>query len=90
VDVDPTNDQLVGDRYITTAWGRDYTDVPPVKGVIFTRGDRQDLRVAVDVIRLSDPAAPRDPAPPRAPALPADPAPPSDPARPSDDESEPA
>ncbi len=54
VDVDPTNDQLVDDRYITTAWGRDYTDVPPVKGVIFTRGDRQDLRVAVDVLRVPD------------------------------------
>jgi transglutaminase-like putative cysteine protease len=55
VDVDPTNDQLVDHRYITTAWGRDYTDVPPVKGVIFTRGDRQDLRVAVDVLRVVDP-----------------------------------
>jgi transglutaminase-like putative cysteine protease len=54
VDVDPTNDQLVDDRYITTAWGRDYTDVPPVKGVIFTRGDRQDLRVAVDVLRVPE------------------------------------
>jgi transglutaminase-like putative cysteine protease len=54
VDVDPTNDQLTDDRYITTAWGRDYTDVPPVKGVIFTRGDRQELRVSVDVVRLPD------------------------------------
>jgi transglutaminase-like putative cysteine protease len=60
VDVDPTNDQLVDDRYITTAWGRDYTDVPPVKGVIFTRGDRQDLRVAVDVIRVRDIEPPPD------------------------------
>lgn len=60
VDVDPTNDQLVDDRYITTAWGRDYTDVPPVKGVIFTRGDRQDLRVAVDVVRVPTPSAPTD------------------------------
>lgn len=55
VDIDPTNDQLIDDRYITTAWGRDYTDVPPVKGVIFTRGDRQDLRVSVDVLRMPDP-----------------------------------
>jgi len=54
VDVDPTNDQLVDDRYITTAWGRDYTDVPPVKGVIFTRGDRQELRVSVDVLRIPE------------------------------------
>jgi transglutaminase-like putative cysteine protease len=54
VDVDPTNDQLVDDRYVTTAWGRDYTDVPPLKGVIFTRGDRQDMRVSVDVMPLDD------------------------------------
>ncbi|MDT7629485.1 MAG: hypothetical protein QOI50_1415 [Pseudonocardiales bacterium] len=55
VDVDPTNDQLVNDRYVTTAWGRDYTDVPPLKGVIFTEGDVQDLRVSVDVIPVDDP-----------------------------------
>ncbi|MDT7584587.1 MAG: hypothetical protein QOE32_2137 [Pseudonocardiales bacterium] len=55
VDVDPTNDQLVNDRYVTTAWGRDYTDVPPLKGVIFTQGDVQDLRVSVDVIPVDDP-----------------------------------
>lgn len=54
VDIDPTNDQLVDDRYITTAWGRDYTDVPPVKGVIFTRGDHQELRVSVDVVRVPE------------------------------------
>ncbi len=65
IDLDPTNDQPVDDRYVTTAWGRDYTDVPPVKGVIFTRGDRQVLRVSVDVLRLDpadDPAdAPSEP-----------------------------
>jgi transglutaminase-like putative cysteine protease len=55
VDVDPTNDQLVNDRYVTTAWGRDYTDVPPLKGVIFTEGDVQDLRVSVDVVPVDDP-----------------------------------
>jgi transglutaminase-like putative cysteine protease len=54
-DVDPTNDQLVNDRYVTTAWGRDYTDVPPLKGVIFTQGDVQEMRVSVDVIPVPDP-----------------------------------
>jgi transglutaminase-like putative cysteine protease len=54
VDVDPTNNQLVNDRYITTAWGRDYGDVPPLKGVIFTEGTSHDLEVVVDVIRLPD------------------------------------
>jgi transglutaminase-like putative cysteine protease len=50
--VDPTNDQWVGDRYVTVAWGRDYADVPPVKGVIFTEAKRSTLRVAVDVAPL--------------------------------------
>lgn len=56
VDIDPTNDQFVGDRYITTAWGRDYGDVAPLKGIIFTDGDTDRLRVSVDVRRV-DPAA---------------------------------
>jgi len=47
--VDPTNDQWAGDRYVTVAWGRDYGDVPPVKGIIFTDATRSTLRVAVDV-----------------------------------------
>ena len=32
IDVDPTNDRFVNDRYVTTAWGRDYGDVPPDRG----------------------------------------------------------
>ena len=52
VDVDPTNDRLVDDDYVVTAWGRDYTDVPPLKGVIFTESTKSTLKVAVDVIRL--------------------------------------
>lgn len=52
VDIDPTNDQFVGDRYVTTAWGRDYGDVAPLKGVIFTDGDTQSLQVNVDVRRV--------------------------------------
>jgi len=55
VDVDPTNRQFVDDRYVTTAWGRDYADVPPLKGVIFTRGLEHELDVVVDVVRLDDP-----------------------------------
>lgn len=47
--VDPTNDQWVDDRYVTVAWGRDYADVPPVKGVIFTEAKRSTLKVEVDV-----------------------------------------
>ena len=51
VDFDPTNRQLVNDRYVVTAWGRDYSDVPPFKGVIFTEGTKHDLEVLVDVVR---------------------------------------
>lgn len=47
--VDPTNDQWVDDRHVTLAWGRDYADVPPVKGVIFTEAKRSALTVEVDV-----------------------------------------
>jgi transglutaminase-like putative cysteine protease len=52
IDLDPTNDQVVDEQYVVTAWGRDYTDVPPLKGVIFTESTKSSMRVAVDVIRL--------------------------------------
>jgi transglutaminase-like putative cysteine protease len=51
-DFDPTNDQFVDDRYIVTAVGRDYSDVPPLKGVIITDAKESTLDVSVDVIRL--------------------------------------
>jgi transglutaminase-like putative cysteine protease len=54
VDVDPTNRQLVNDRYVTTAWGRDYSDIPPLKGVIYTNGLEHELDVTVDVVRLEE------------------------------------
>ena len=52
LDVDPTNDQFVGDRYVVTAYGRDYGDVPPLGGVIYTEGTTQELTVAVDVVSI--------------------------------------
>lgn len=51
VDFDPTNDRIPMDKHITTAWGRDYTDISPLKGIIFG-GGRHTLKVAVDVRRL--------------------------------------
>ncbi|MCW2747994.1 MAG: hypothetical protein JWP10_1136 [Nocardioidaceae bacterium] len=51
--VDPTNDQWANDRYVTVAWGRDYGDVPPVKGVIFTEAKESTLKVTVDVAPLA-------------------------------------
>jgi transglutaminase-like putative cysteine protease len=52
VDFDPTNDQFVDDRYIVTAVGRDYADVPPLRGVIVTDARKSTMQVSVDVTRL--------------------------------------
>jgi transglutaminase-like putative cysteine protease len=52
IDLDPTNNQAADASYVVTAWGRDYTDVPPLKGVIFTESAGSTLTVAVDVIRV--------------------------------------
>ncbi len=54
IEVDPTNRQLANDRYVVVGWGRDYNDVPPLKGVIFTEGTKHDLEVLVDVIPLDE------------------------------------
>jgi transglutaminase-like putative cysteine protease len=54
VDIDPTNDQFVTGRYVTTAFGRDYGDVPPMNGVIYTEGKTEKLEVTVDVVALGD------------------------------------
>ena len=53
LDVDPTNDRFAGDRHLVTAYGRDYGDVPPLGGVIYTEGGTEDLAVAVDVVPVS-------------------------------------
>ena len=50
VEFDPTNNLLPTDKHITIAFGRDYQDVAPIKGIIFSSGD-QILDVKVDVIR---------------------------------------
>jgi transglutaminase-like putative cysteine protease len=53
VDIDPTNDQFVNGRYIVTAYGRDYRDVPPMNGVIYTEGKTDSLKVVVDVVAVA-------------------------------------
>lgn len=52
IDIDPTNDQFTNGRYIVTAHGRDYSDVPPMNGVIYTEGRTTSLKVAVDVVAI--------------------------------------
>lgn len=49
---DPTNNKMTGEQHITTAWGRDYSDVTPLKGVIFGGGKNHTLSVSVDVQRV--------------------------------------
>ena len=44
--------EALDDDYVLTAWGRDYSDVPPLKGVIFTESTKSTLKVAVDVVRI--------------------------------------
>jgi transglutaminase-like putative cysteine protease len=48
VEFDPTNDLLPSDEHVTVAWGRDFTDVTPVKGVILG-GGKHEVLVSVDV-----------------------------------------
>lgn len=48
IDLDPTNNCLPSMRHITTAWGRDYGDVSPIRGVIQGGGEHR-ISVAVDV-----------------------------------------
>ncbi|HXU63362.1 MAG TPA: transglutaminase family protein [Polyangia bacterium] len=53
LDLDPTNDVLPADRHVVIAYGRDFGDVTPMRGVLLG-GGRHTLRVAVDVEPLLD------------------------------------
>ncbi|AWX99760.1 transglutaminase [Marinomonas primoryensis] len=52
VEFDPTNDLMPNEQHLVTAWGRDYSDVTPLQGVIFEGGGSQQLAVSVDVRRV--------------------------------------
>ena len=52
VDLDPTNGHLPVNDHVTVAWGRDYADVIPVRGVMIGPAADQHLHVAVDVQRI--------------------------------------
>ena len=48
VEFDPTNDRLADQRYITLAWGSDFADAVPLRGVLLGgRGQRMDVEVSV-------------------------------------------
>jgi transglutaminase-like putative cysteine protease len=50
--LDPTSGALVGERHVVVARGRDYGDVPPLKG-IYHGPPESDMRVTVEVTRLA-------------------------------------
>jgi transglutaminase-like putative cysteine protease len=51
VEFDPTNGQCADRRYITLAWGADFADVVPLRGVILG-GSEQALQVQVSVLPI--------------------------------------
>lgn len=53
IDFDPTNNQIPSEQHVVLAYGRDYYDIPPLKGVIYTNG-KNTLKVSVDMQRLSE------------------------------------
>lgn len=52
-DFDPTNGVATGAGHLTLAWGRDYGDVAPLKGVIYGNG-AHSLEVGVTVTRVDE------------------------------------
>jgi transglutaminase-like putative cysteine protease len=52
IDFDPTNNQCPREEYVTVAFGRDYADVTPIRGVILGGGTHR-LEVSVDVEAMS-------------------------------------
>lgn len=51
IEFDPTNNSMPAEQHIVTAWGRDYSDIAPLRGVIFGGGENHQLNVAVTVSR---------------------------------------
>ena len=58
IDFDPTNNLRPDTQHITLAWGRDFGDVSPLRGVILG-GEAHQLDVAVTVTPCDDAAAAR-------------------------------
>jgi transglutaminase-like putative cysteine protease len=52
VDFDPTNNMRVGRSHITVAWGRDFSDVVPIGGIV-TGGGEHIIEVGVDVVPIA-------------------------------------
>lgn len=55
VGFDPTNGKLANHEFITLGWGRDYSDIAPLRGVVLGGGEHE-LQVQVHVSRINAPA----------------------------------
>jgi transglutaminase-like putative cysteine protease len=53
VDFDPVNNTMAGEGHVTVAYGRDYADVTPIRGVL-VGGGRHAVRVSVDVAPVAE------------------------------------
>lgn len=55
VDFDPTNRCLVQCEHITLGWGRDFSDVTPMRGIVLGGGEQElEVRVTVTPLPLND------------------------------------
>lgn len=57
IDLDPTNDLIVDTQHVTVAWGRDFSDVSPLRGVILGGGEHE-VTVEVTVQPMDGGAVP--------------------------------
>jgi transglutaminase-like putative cysteine protease len=53
VEFDPTNNLMPAEEHITVAYGRDFSDVSPLNGII-TGGGKHEVKVAVEVTELAE------------------------------------
>ncbi|HZH46200.1 MAG TPA: transglutaminase family protein [Roseococcus sp.] len=55
VQLDPTNGIMVRDEHVVLAWGRDFSDISPLRGVLLGGGEHE-LEVSVDLEAEAAPA----------------------------------
>ncbi|WP_341359495.1 transglutaminase family protein [Georgenia sp. M64] len=53
VHIDPTNDQFIDNRYVLLGWGRDFRDVSPLRGIVYSSGGGARPEVGVDLWPLT-------------------------------------
>ena len=51
IDLDPTNNVVPSNSHVVLSWGRDYQDVPPIRGVALGGGDHE-VKVSVGVTEV--------------------------------------